>query len=56
MSLWDLAGASGLRGARLVGGTRLRLPGAVLVGPLLLSGAAQVAGLTQAARPTGRSS
>jgi uncharacterized protein len=33
------------------GGVRLRLPGAVLVGPLLLSGAAHVAGLTAAAPP-----
>ena len=51
MSVPDLAVLLGCAVLGWWGAARLRLPAAVLAGPLLLSGAAQVAGLTQAAPP-----
>ena len=51
MSLQDLAVLLGCAVLGWWGAARLRLPAAVLAGPLLLSGAAQVTGLTQAAPP-----
>jgi uncharacterized protein len=51
MSLWDLSVLVGCAVFGWWGASRLRLPAAVLAGPLLLSAAAHVSGLTQASPP-----
>ena len=51
MSLWDFGVLAGCAVFGWWGAARLRMPAAVLAGPLVLSAAAHIAGLTQASPP-----